>query len=105
MDRLQHGLIVVLISWVDWPEIGSLVEEVSTQPVDRALAQSVDSSRRAVKRVLFLGFCRPPALTARNDCRGSTEQPARPLGHLSIENQFCAEQVAENDQGESAPAY
>jgi len=46
MRRSGARLSVVLVSWVDSAEIASLVEEISIQPVDWPLAQSVDSPRR-----------------------------------------------------------
>ena len=56
-NEARTTVSVVLISWVDWPEIGPLVEEIPIQWVDRAHTQSVDSSHRAVKRVLYLAGC------------------------------------------------
>ena len=44
------AMAVVLVSWVDSVKIATLVGEISTSSVDRALAQSLDSASAPVIR-------------------------------------------------------
>ena len=52
MEYARHHADVVFVSWVDSAEIAAVVEQISIQPVDRPLAQSVDSCDSSINRTL-----------------------------------------------------
>jgi hypothetical protein len=90
---------------VDSAEIASLVEEISIQPVDGPLAQSVDSFRSSVSHALSFAVPQIPPIREPRQWGGTLEQDEGSLRQDRAGYQICSEEIKQNHQRQSPPTH
>ena len=97
MEYARHHADVVFVSWVDSAEIAAVVEQISIQPVDRPLAQSVDSCDSSINRTLSPEEPRQWSRTSEQGEGGLRQNRA---GH-----KIRSEEITQDHQRQSPPAH